>query len=240
MSVDVLVVGPHPDDAELGAGGTLALLAQRGLRMGILDLTRGELGTRGTPELRAVEAAAAAAVLNVAERVQLGLPDGGVANTPQQRDAVASALRTLRPRLLIVPQAPDRHPDHTAAHALLMDAHFQAGLSKWDDGQEPHRAEAPELFYHPYAEQETMPALVQDISETFELKLAALRAYKSQFYNPEYSGAETLVSSPAFWEGITARARYWGHRVGVQYGEPFYARAPLALNMASVWLRRNK
>jgi bacillithiol biosynthesis deacetylase BshB1 len=235
MNIDVLVAGAHPDDAELGAGGTLALLAARGKATAILDLTRGELGTRGTPEERAAEAQNCARVLGVARRMQAGLPDGYLGSSPQQRATVIKILRTLRPKVLIVPKAPDRHPDHAAAQDLLLDANFQAGLTKLNDGLEPHRAETV-LFYHAYADQETMPTFVQDISETFETKLAALRCYTSQFHNPEYSGVDTFVSTPAFWDGITARAAYWGGRIGAKYGEPFYARAPLALDIGKNWL----
>lgn len=234
MSLDLLVVGAHPDDAELGAGGTLALLARRGLRTGILDLTRGELGTRGTVEERAAEAQAAASLLGVAVRENAGLPDGGIANTPEQRATVIAILRRLRPRVLIVPAAPDRHPDHTAANALVTEANFLAGLAKIPGGA-PHRA-AQVLSFHAYAQQETTPSIVQDISASFDTKRAALEAYKSQFHNPEYRGGETFVSSPAFWEGITVRAAYWGQRIGVQYGEPFYAQGPLALDIGRQWL----
>jgi bacillithiol biosynthesis deacetylase BshB1 len=234
MSVDLLVVGAHPDDAELGAGGTLALLAHRGKRTAILDLTRGELASRGTPAERAAEAAEAARVLGVAHRENAGLPDGGIDNTAEQRAAVIVVLRRLRPRVLLVPAAPDRHPDHAAAFALLHDANFLSGLGKLPGG-EPHRA-ARIFGYHAYADQEREPTFVQDISETLELKLAALRAHASQFHNPAYPGNETHVSSPEFWDNITTRAAYWGARIGVKYGEPFYAPTPLALDIAANWL----
>lgn len=236
MSLDVLAVGPHPDDAELGVGGTLALLARRGKAVGILDLTRGELATRGTPEEREAEAQDAATILGLHERMQAGLPDGGIANTPEQRAVVVGALRRLRPRVLIVPAAPDRHPDHTAANALLLDANFLAGLTKIDDGLPPHRA-ATVLQYHPYAQQEVIPTFVQDITPAFETKLDALRAYQSQFHNPDYTAPETLVSSEAFWRNIRVRAQYWGARIGVTYGEPLYAPLPLALDFAQLFLR---
>lgn len=235
MNIDLLAVGPHPDDAELGVGGTLALLAQRGKAVAILDLTRGELASRGFPDDRAAEAQAAAEILGLRERFQAGLPDGGIANTPEQRTTIITVLRRLRPRVLVIPAAPDRHPDHTAANALLLDANFLAGLTKIDDGQPPHRA-ATVLQYHPYAQQEASPNFVQDISTTFETKLTALRAHRSQFHNPDYAGTETLVSSQAFWHNITVRAQYWGGRIGVAYGEPFYAPSPLHLDLAQAFL----
>ena len=233
MSIDVLAVGPHPDDAELGVGGTLALLARRGMAVGILDLSRGELASRGTPDERAVEAQEAAKILGLRERVQAGLPDGGIANTPEQRSVIIGILRRLRPRLLILPAAPDRHPDHTGANALMLDANFLAGLAKIDDGQAPHRAQQV-LLYHPYADQETMPTFIQDVGDTFETKLAALRAHRSQFHNPGYTGAETHVSTQAFWQNITVRAQYWGARIGVGHGEPFYTAQPLRFDVGSL------
>lgn len=234
MNLDLLVIGPHPDDAELGAGGLLARAAARGQRAGILDLTRGELGSRGTLETRTAEAQEAAQILGVSVRENVALPDGALADTPAQRATLVSAIRRLRPRIVLAPMSPDRHPDHEAAHALACAANFLAGLSKVDDGQPPHRAETV-LFYHPYAQQEQLPTLIQDISETFAQKIEALRAYRSQFFNPEYSGQATFVSSEAFWEGILHRAAYWGARIGVKYAEPFYARAPLALDVLDTW-----
>ena len=144
MNLDVLVIGPHPDDAELGAGGTLALLARRGARVGILDLTRGELGTRGTADERSVEAGESARILGLAVRENAGLPDGQLANTPEQRAILITLLRRLRPRVLIVPQAPDRHPDHAAAHALCTDANFLAEVGDPATG-EPVGATADNL-----------------------------------------------------------------------------------------------
>lgn len=236
MSLDVLAVGPHPDDAELGVGGTLALLARRGKAVGILDLTRGELSSRGTPEERDAEAQDAATILGLRQRVQAGLPDGGIENNAAQRLTVISVLRRLRPRVLILPAAPDRHPDHVAANALLLDTNFLAGLAKIDDGLPPHRA-ATVLQYHPYAQQEAQPTFVQDITPAFETKLDALRAYQSQFHNPDYTGPETLVSSEAFWRNIRVRAQYWGARISVTYGEPLYVPLPLPLDIVQDFLR---
>lgn len=228
-TVDVLAVGAHPDDVELGCGGLLHKLAQAGKRVGILDLTRGEMGTRGTPEERAVEADKAAAVLGVVRRANAGLPDGGVANTPEQRLALVALLRQFRPALVLTLMAPDRHPDHAAAHALVTDANYLAGLARIDTGRFPHRTQHV-LFFHPYTDYTGMPAFVADISASFEVKLAALRAHASQFHNPGYPGQETLISSKGFWDGIEVRARYWGARIGAVYGEPFYADGPMPLD----------
>jgi bacillithiol biosynthesis deacetylase BshB1 len=228
-AVDVLAVGAHPDDVELGCGGLLHKLAQAGKRVGILDLTRGEMGTRGTPEERAAEADRAAAILGVAERANAGLPDGGVANTPEQRLAVVTFIRQFRPKVLLTLMTPDRHPDHAATHALVSDANYLSGLARIDTGRLPHRT--PQLlFFHPYTDCAGTPAFVADISANFEAKLASLRAHATQFHNPGAQEPETFISSKAFWEGIEVRARYWGARIGATYGEPFHADGPVPLD----------
>ncbi len=229
MTVDVLAVGAHSDDVELGIGALIHKMAQAGHSVAILDLSRAELSTRGNPEERAKEAARAAEILGVKHRVCAGLPDGGIANTDEQRRAVIPFLREYRPRILLTTMAPDRHPDHTAAHALVRDANFAAGVRRIETGQAPHRAESL-FFFHPYYDSET-PQLVVDVSGHAEAKLEALRAYASQFYNPEHPGEETLIASKSFWDGITARLAYWGARAKVTHGEPLYAESPLPMDL---------
>ena len=228
MNVDVLAVGAHPDDVELGIGGLVHKLAQRGHTVGILDLTRGEMSTRGTVEERDAEAQEAARILGVALRENAGLPDGAVANTHEQQMRTLFFLRAHRPRILIAPMDNDRHPDHRAAHALVRDAAYFSGLARIDTGQEPYRPPVV-YYYHPYYEDRAAPAIVVDISDHFEAKTEALRAHKSQFFNPDYSGAPTFISSPEFWEGIQTRAAYWGALVHVKYGEPLYAPGPIGV-----------
>ncbi len=230
MTLDVLAVGAHPDDADLGVGGTIIKLSRRGLRVGILDLTRGELATRGRPEEREAEAREAARLLGAAVREGAGLPDGRVANDPEQREAVIRRIRAWRPKVLLAPMIPDRHPDHAAAHALAKDANFLAGVRKVDTGQEPHRASVI-YYYNAYHETGAEPRFVVDITGVFDAKVDALRAFRSQLYNPAYPGEPTWVASEAFWDAIEARAGYWGSRVGVRYGEPFYGDAPLGLDL---------
>lgn len=230
MSVDVLAVGAHPDDADLGVGGLLSKLAGLGYRTAILDLTEGELASRGSVEERHKEAHEAARILGVFARENAGIPDGEIANTTQHQHQVAFFLRKFRPTVLLAPMAPDRHPDHTEAHVLIRDANYFAGLHKIDTGQEPYRA--PNLYYyHAYSDAAIPPAMVLDITEHFETKLRALNAYVSQFHNPGYNGPETFVSSKHFWDNVRTRAAYWGGRVGVAYGEALYADLPLALNL---------
>ncbi len=227
--VDVLAVGAHPDDMEIGCGGTLALLARWGHRVAILDLTAGERGTRGTPEERAQEAQKAARILGVDFRDCAGLPDGGLEDTASQREAVIPFIRKYRPRVILTLMSPDRHPDHAMCHHIVRAANYLAGLARVETGQPHYRA--PHVYYfHPYVDVSTAaPTFILDVTATFDIKLEALRAYASQFYNPDYPGEETFISTPAFWQGIETRSRYWGGRVGVEHGEPFYALGPMGL-----------
>lgn len=224
----ILIIAPHPDDAELGIGGTIAKLCDQGRRVVLLDLTRGERASRGTPEIRAKEAQEAARVLGVGERVCAGIPDGGILDLPDQRARVAQFIRQYAPEVLLAPMGPDRHPDHTHAHLLSLAANFEAGLHQAaKQGPHPPRR-ADHLFtYYPYTDPEAAPPLVVDVSGHLERKLEALRQYRSQFYNPTHSGPETMIATSQFWDNITTRAAYWGARIGVRYGEPLYATLPL-------------
>lgn len=228
MPADVLAIGAHPDDVELGCGGLLAKLSRQGHRVVMLDLTRGELGSRGDAEARAGEAAAAARILGVAGRDNAGLPDGGLANTTEQQRVIIPFIRKYRPQAILTLMAPDRHPDHAAAHALGRDANYYAGLQRIDTQQTPWRA--PRIFYfHPYTEFAGVPPCVIDISDVFDVKIEALKAYASQFHNPDYPGPPTFIASKEFWDGIETRARFWGARIGTTYGEPLYADGPVPL-----------
>ena len=224
---DLLVIGAHPDDVEVGVGGIVAKAAKAGKRVAILDLTMGELSSRGSVEERKAEAQAASNALGVAHRTNAQLPDGGIANCDAQRQKLISHLRELRASILLCPMHTDRHPDHDAAHFLVRDANYLAGLSRIDTGQQPHRA--THVYYYRVYGESTPPSELIDISDAFETKLAALRAYKSQLFNPQYEGAATFVSSEAFWNSIRVRAEYWGARIGVKYAEPIYSDAPIAL-----------
>lgn len=229
MNVDVLAIGAHPDDVELGVGGIVRQLTRRGILVGILDLTRGELGTRGSVAERAAEAADAAQILGASARENAGLPDGGLSNTTEQQRAIIPFIRKFRPRLILAPMATDRHPDHTAAHALVRDANFFSGLERIATGQERHRT-LRVFYYFPYYDME-MPAFIVDISEDFAVKMAALKAHASQFFNPDYAGSSTEISSQRFWRSIETRAAYWGSRIGVEYGEALYSLGPAPLDL---------
>jgi bacillithiol biosynthesis deacetylase BshB1 len=229
VNVDVLAVGAHPDDVELGVGGLLRKLTRRGVRVAILDLTRGEMSSRGTVEERAKEAARGAEILGVSQRENAGLPDGAVANINDQQLRVIPYIRRFRPRILLATMENDRHPDHSAAHALVRDAAYFSGLSKIETDAAPYRP--PTIYYyHPYYEDKNPPMIV-DISDYFDVKIEALRAHASQFYNPAYIGAPTHISTESFWESIRTRAAYWGMRVGAAYGEPLYSLGPVGLDI---------
>ncbi len=233
--LDLLVIGAHPDDAELFAGGTIALAARLGRRVAILDLTRGEAATRGTPEIRAAEAADATKILGLAVRETLDLGDGDLGNSQQNRSVLVEALRRLRPRLVLTHHDEDRHPDHRRAHALVRDAVFMANVGKFPAEGERWRTEALGFFPGNIFDSEPRADWVVDISETFELKIAALKAYQTQFLsNGDGNLAnQTYIASPEFWELIALRTRSWGHRIGAAHGEPFildrpaHARHPL-------------
>lgn len=224
--VDVLAVGAHPDDVELGCGGTLLALGRRGRSVGILDLTRGEMGTRGTPEARAKEAADAARLLGARFRRTLDLRDGGLRDDRDAEMAIVEVVRACRPRLVLAPLPRDRHPDHARAGAVVRDAAFYAGLRALRTGLRAHRPQ--QVVYYP-ASTLPEPTFLVDVSRDFDGKLAAIRAFRSQFHDPSSSEPDTFISSPEFLEGIVARARAWGRLANVAYAEGFVSLAPPTL-----------
>lgn len=228
MTVDVLAIGAHPDDVELGVGGILLKVAAQGGSFAILDLTRGEQASRGTAEERLVESAKAAAILGAATRQNAGLPDGGLENTREQQRAIIPFIRQFRPKIILAHMPTDRHPDHRVAHELTRDANFFSGLTSIVSDTAAYRA--PHVYYfHPYYQDAVTPSIVIDVSDVFERKLEALRAHQSQFFNPHYEGPPTYISSAEFWDAIRHRAAYWGHRIGAAFGEPLYTDGPLGL-----------
>jgi len=218
--VDLLAIGPHRDDVELLCGGTLVKHARRGVRTAILDLTQGEMGTRGSAALREAEAAAAAAVLGVSERRNLELPDAGIENTPETRRRLARVLRDLRPRVVIGPAPRGRHPDHRVTAQLVRDACFLAGLAKLDPATPPHR---PHKVLHSitYREDHVKPTFVVDISQEFETKLAAIRCYASQFDGATQAG-EVYPNGEPLYDLIRHQAAHYGSLIRCRYGEPFF------------------
>lgn len=223
VPVDVLAFGPHPDDLELGCGGTLVALARRGYRFGLCDLTRGEAGTRGTPEIRAGEALRAAAILGAAFRVALDLGDGVLRTDRAAELDVIRVVRRARPRLVFAPWESDRHPDHVRASRLVTDAAWYAGLKSLATGEPAHRPQ--QVVYYP-SSLLAAPTFLVDVTAIFETKLEALRAYRSQFHEAGGTEPETYVSTKDFWDGVTARAQTFGRGIGVRFAEGFLSRVP--------------
>lgn len=229
----ILACGAHPDDVEIACGGTLALAAAEGHETAILDLTRGEMGSNGDPELRRAEAAAAGHILGVGERYQAALPDGGLnARDKDQRRSVVEWLRKLAPELLIIPARENRHPDHDQAHLLLREGVFLAGLAHFEADGAPSR---PRVVYETMERRLFRPDFVVDVGAVREKKEASLRAYASQFIRRDGQAA-TLINDPAFLEAIRARDRYFGELAGCDYAEPFRAVELLRIESVSALL----
>jgi bacillithiol biosynthesis deacetylase BshB1 len=224
--VDILAFSPHPDDVDLGCGGTLAALARRGRSFGIVDLTRGEMGTRGTPEIRESEAREAARILGACFRETLDLGDGDLRTDRAAELRVVEAVRRARPRLILAPLPADRHPDHARAGRLVPEAAWYAGLAKLETGLPPHRPDQV-IFYAAYVF--APPTFLVDVSTSFATKIAALRAYRSQFFDENSSEPETYVSSKGFFDGIEARSRALGRIANVEYAEGFVSNVPPTL-----------
>ena len=226
--LDILAIGPHPDDAELICGGTLAKAAREGRRTGILDLTRGEMGTRGSVETRAAEAAAAAKVLGVQWRENLGLPDAAIENGPETRGALARLLRQLRPQVVIAPAPRGRHPDHRVASQLVRDACFLAGIRKVDPATEPHRPRKL-LYAIAYREDHVKPTFVVDISADFETKLRAVACYESQFAGLTQAG-EVFPTGEPLADVIRHQSAHYGSLIRCAYGEPYFTQETMRVD----------
>lgn len=235
QKLDVLAFAAHPDDTELCCSGTLAALALQGLRVGVADLTKGEMGTRGTPEQRLLEAAEAANILGLAVRENIGLSDTRLDNTPENREAIIRILRRYQPEICLINSPEDRHPDHSNACRLTIDALFYSGLQKLKTtGEDGGRQETwrPYHILHYMQDKPFEPSMVFDITETIHLKEKAILAFKSQFNaSPGDSGPETYISGNRFYEMIISRARHYGHMIGVEFGEPFlYYNGPVPMS----------
>jgi bacillithiol biosynthesis deacetylase BshB1 len=225
MRVDVLVFGPHPDDVELFAGGTIHGMNAAGHTTAIVDLTRGELGTRGTSTRRQKESREAARILGVEIRENLCLPDGNIENSLDNRMKIITILRKYQPTIVLAPPSVARHPDHASGSDLISDACFLAGLRKIDTGQD--RFVPRQILYYYEHLFPSVPDMVVDITESFSEKMSAICAYKSQFYHPGKRGPQTYLSRKEYLEEVEARARFFGSLIGVKYGEPFKVRAPI-------------
>ena len=220
--LDLLVIGAHPDDAEVHVGGILALASDRGLRGAILDLTAGDLGTRGTAATRRAEAMAAAGILGV-ERIILDLPDARFDEAEPNRLALMAQIRALRPGILILPAPEDRHPDHRRAHRLAREAAYYAGLKNYPCPGEPFR---PAAIAWVGGETPGNPDLVVDVSRVWDRRMAAFDAFGSQFVN-DPAQAPTRISNPAFRRGVEGRAMHWGSLILAPWAEALWTDRPV-------------
>ena len=226
MSLDVLAIAAHPDDVEQTCGGTLIKMAEKGYRTGVLDLTAGDMGTRGTPEQRLEEAAEAAKILLVSRRENLRFPDARLENTISARMTLAVKIREMRPRVVVLPYWEGRHPDHYRASELGYEACFLAGLKKLDEYSEPHR---PYKILYSSIYANVTPSFVVDISAQFERRMAALLSYRSQ-YGGGSEGGELFPQEQEIRERLGAVARFYGNLVGVKYGEPFVVKETMLVD----------
>ena len=234
MKLDILVFGAHPDDAELGAGATIAKEISRGKKVGIIDLTRGELGTRGTPEIRDLEAMEASRILGLSVRENMEFADGFFRNDTEHQLALIRQIRHYRPEVVLCNAINDRHIDHARASSLVSDACFLSGLVKidsqlegYEEWQEPWR---PKQVYHYIQWKNLEPDFVVDVTGYIEKKMEAIRAYGSQFYDPDSPEPDTPISSKNFTDSIVYRARDLGRLIGVEYAEGFTVERPLAVD----------
>jgi len=233
MKLDILVLSAHPDDAELGCGGTIVKHLSMGKKVGIVDFTKGELGTRGTVEIRASEALDAANILGLSVRENLGLPDGFFKNDKEHQLAVIKVVRKYRPEIVLTNAIYDRHSDHGKGACLAYDSCFLSGLEKIETKEDTgvkQEAWRPKVVYHFIQSQYIQPDFIVDISAQWDIKVKAIKAFKSQFFDPASKEPQTYISSPEFLRMVEARAIELGHGIGVKYGEGFTVRRVPGVN----------
>ncbi|GHA58068.1 bacillithiol biosynthesis deacetylase BshB1 [Pontibacter akesuensis] len=224
MKLDILAFASHPDDIELGCSGTLIAHIAAGKKVGIVDLTRGELGTRGTPEIRLQEGEDAARVMGVSVRDNLDMADGFFQNDREHQLQVIQKIRKYKPEIVLMNAVHDRHPDHGRGSDLVSESCFKAGLkmiSTQEESGKEQEAWRPKVVYHYIQDRLITPDVVVDVTPYWEKKMETIRAFKSQFYNPDDTSPNTYISSPEFLRFVEARALELGHSIGVTYGEGF-------------------
>jgi bacillithiol biosynthesis deacetylase BshB1 len=232
MKLDILAIGSHPDDVELGCSGTLISEIQSGKKAGIIDLTQGELGTRGTIETRYQEAADAARIIGLSVRENLKMRDGFFKNDEEHQLQLIKVIRKYQPEIVIGNILEDRHPDHGRAGWLIYDACFLSGLRQiktYNDNGSEQEKWRPKMLLHYIQDRFYEPDFIVDISHVWEQRLDSIKAYKTQFHNPGVNEPQTYISSPEFMEALSARARLLGKRIGVKYGEGFLSKKNIGL-----------
>ena len=227
MKLDILVFGAHPDDVELGCGGTILKHVKQGYKVGILDLTRGELGTRGTEETRSDETENSTKILGVSLRDNMGFKDGFFQNDESHKMELIKKIRQYKPDIVITNAPSDRHPDHGRSSDLTIDSCFLSGLEKIETGQDVWR---PKHIYHYIQFNTILPDFVVDITDEMEQKIESILCYKTQFYNPESEETETIISSKDFLESVKYRAKDLGRQSDCKYAEGFITNQTLKVN----------
>jgi bacillithiol biosynthesis deacetylase BshB1 len=232
MTVDVLAIAAHPDDIEMTCAGTVLSLVAQGKTVAGVDLTRGELGTRGTPEIRLRESAEGAKQMGLAARENMGFRDAFFRNDEEHQMALIPIIRQYRPKIVLTNAPDDRHPDHGRAAELVIQACFYAGLRQiktvGKDGQ-PQEAHRPNFIYHFIQDRSLTPDFVVDVSPYWNQKLGAIKAYQSQFFNPDSPEPQSYISGEPFMKFLEARTREHGHRIGVEFGEGFISKRMLGV-----------
>jgi bacillithiol biosynthesis deacetylase BshB1 len=232
MKLDILAIGVHPDDVELGCAGTLMAAIAEGKKVGIVDLTRGELGTRGTAETRKLEARNAANILGISIRENLGMADGFFQNDETHQRILIQAIRKFRPNIILANAPEDRHPDHGRSAKLISDAAFLSGLRKIITEQEGAAQQEwrPTYVFHYIQDRFLQPCFVVDISKYMDKKIESVMAYTTQFYNPDLNEPQTYISSPQFLETVRSRAMMLGKRIGVDYAEGYISEKMIGIS----------
>ncbi len=241
MKLDIIAFGVHPDDVELSCAGVLIAAQLEGKQTGIIDLTQGELGTRGTAATRKVEATAAAKIMGVSIRENLGMADGFFTNDEQHQRKIISVIRNYQPEILLCNAPTDRHPDHGRSASLVADAAFLSGLSKIEtlqDGsaQKPWR---PKYVFNYIQDKFLHPDFVVDITAVFEQKLEAIRAYQTQFHNESLKEPQTYISTPDFIDSVVYRHKWYGKMIGVKYAEGFISEKTIGFRNFDALIQEN-
>lgn len=241
MKLDILAFGVHPDDVELSCSGVLLVEKLNGKKTGIIDLTAGELGTRGTVETRKQEAADAAKILGVDVRDNLKMADGFLQNDEVHQKKIISAIRRYQPEIILCNAPEDRHPDHGRSSKMVADASFLSGLQKIETEHEGIKQTAwrPVYVFRYIQDRILQPDFVIDISAVFEKKIEAIKAYKTQFYNTQINEPETYISSPDFLDSVIYRHKWFGKMIGVKYAEGFISEKMIGLNNFDALIKNN-
>ncbi len=241
MKLDILAFGVHPDDVELSCAGVLLVEKNNGKKTGIIDLTAGELGTRGTADIRKKEAADAAIILGVAVRENLGMADGFLQNDEAHQRKIIAAIRAYQPGIILCNAIEDRHPDHGRSSKLVADAAFLSGLRKIETERNGQVQEAwrPTYVFRYIQDRMLQPDFVIDISDVFEKKIEAIKAFKTQFHNGDNSEPETYISSPDFLDSVIYRHKWFGKMIGVKYAEGFISDKMIGLKNFDAIIKEN-